>query len=84
MAIAMMAYMYLTGRSVWTNPDLIAAMWMGNALANGSFARRFSDALGDERADGHPRRAVHQEFVFRADGFDRDCLLNKKNRSQEN
>jgi len=44
----------------------------------GSFARRFSDALGDERADGHPRRAVHQEFVFRADGFDRDCLLNKK------
>ncbi len=38
MAIAMMAYMYLTGRSVWTNPDLIAAMWMGNAIANGSFS----------------------------------------------
>ena len=38
MAIAMMAYMYLTGRSVWTNPDLIAAMWMGNAVANGSFS----------------------------------------------
>lgn len=38
MAMAMMAYMYLTGRSVWTNPDLIAAMWMGNAVANGSFS----------------------------------------------
>lgn len=35
MALAMMAYMYLTGRSVWTNPDLIAAMWMGNGAADG-------------------------------------------------
>jgi len=33
MAIAMMAYMYLAGRSVWTNPNLIAAMWMGNGAA---------------------------------------------------
>ncbi len=30
--------MYLTGRSVGTNPNLIAAMWMGNAVANGSFS----------------------------------------------
>lgn len=38
MAMAMMAYMHLTGRSVWTNPDLIAAMWMGNDAANGAFS----------------------------------------------
>ncbi len=38
MAMAMMAYMYLTGRSVWTNPNLIAAMWLGNDVANGSFS----------------------------------------------
>ena len=48
MAMAMMAYMYLTGRSVWTNPDLIAAMWMGKRcrqrLVFDSDARRFSDA----------------------------------------
>ncbi len=35
MAMAMMAYMYLTGRSVWTNPDLIAAMWMGSDAPDG-------------------------------------------------
>lgn len=38
MAMAMMAYMYLTGRSIWTNPNLIAAMWMGNSVADGSFS----------------------------------------------
>lgn len=38
MAMAMMVYMYLTGRSVWTNPDLIAAMWMGNDAADGSLS----------------------------------------------
>lgn len=38
MAMAMMAYMYLRGRSVWTNPDLIAVMWMGKDVADGSFS----------------------------------------------
>lgn len=35
MAMAMMGYMYWTGQSVWTNPDLIAAMWMGPEVADG-------------------------------------------------
>lgn len=35
MAIAMMGYMAATGRSPWTNPDLIAAMWMGDHVAGG-------------------------------------------------
>lgn len=38
MAMAMMAYMYARGQSVWTNPDLIAAMWMGNGAADGRFS----------------------------------------------
>lgn len=38
MAMAMMAYMYLTGRSVWANPNLIAAMWTGNEAAGGGFS----------------------------------------------
>ncbi len=38
MAMAMMAYMYLTGRSVWTNPNLIAAMWFGDGVAGGSLS----------------------------------------------
>jgi len=35
MALAMMGYMKATGHSVWTNPNLIAAMWLGNAAADG-------------------------------------------------
>jgi hypothetical protein len=35
MAMAMMGYTALRGRSVWTNPNLIAAMWMGNDVADG-------------------------------------------------
>jgi len=38
MAMAMMAYMYARGQSVWTNPDLIAAMWMENGAADGRFS----------------------------------------------
>lgn len=38
MAMVMMIYMYLNGRSVWSNPDLIAAMWLGNEVADGSFS----------------------------------------------
>ncbi len=35
MAMAMMVYKYSQGKSIWTNPDLIAAMWMGNTAADG-------------------------------------------------
>ncbi len=35
MAIAMIGYLYAQGRSVWTNPNLIAAMWLGNDVADG-------------------------------------------------
>lgn len=35
MAMAMMGYMRWEGQSVWTEPDLIAAMWMGNDVADG-------------------------------------------------
>ncbi len=35
MALAMMGYQYARGRSVWTNPNLIAAMWLGNDVADG-------------------------------------------------
>ncbi len=35
MAAGMMGYMYSTGRSIWTNPNLIAAMWMGRESADG-------------------------------------------------
>ena len=38
MAMAMMVYMYLIGESVWTNPNLISAMWLGNQAANGSLS----------------------------------------------
>lgn len=35
MAMFMMALMAARGRSVWTNPDLIAVMWMGPEAADG-------------------------------------------------
>ncbi|MCA1575238.1 MAG: hypothetical protein LC770_12030 [Acidobacteria bacterium] len=35
MAAAMMGYMHWRGESVRTNPDLIAAMWMGPEVADG-------------------------------------------------
>lgn len=37
MAAAMMGYMFVRQQSVWTNPNLIAVMWMGPEAANGSF-----------------------------------------------
>lgn len=36
MAMAMMGWMVATGRSPWTNPNLIAAMWLGDGAANGA------------------------------------------------
>ena len=35
MAVFMMAWMTVVGHSVWTNPDLIAAMWLGPHVADG-------------------------------------------------
>jgi hypothetical protein len=35
MTLAVMLYHWLQGKSVWTNPNLIAAMWMGEGVANG-------------------------------------------------
>ena len=35
MAVFMMGLMAARGRSVWTNPDLIAVMWLGPAVADG-------------------------------------------------
>jgi len=35
MAVAVMGYLYVRGRSVWTNPNLIAAMWLGDDVADG-------------------------------------------------
>jgi hypothetical protein len=40
MAMAMMAYMAATGRSVWTNPNLISAMWFGPEAADGAFGMK--------------------------------------------
>lgn len=37
MAVAMMGYMLTNQQSVWTNPNLIAAMWMGPGAADGAF-----------------------------------------------
>lgn len=37
MAVFMMVYMAASGQSVWTNPNLIAVMWMGRAVAGGGF-----------------------------------------------
>ncbi|WP_412063348.1 hypothetical protein [Rubrivirga sp. IMCC45206] len=36
MALAMMGWMLATGRSPWTTPDLIAAMWLGDGVADGA------------------------------------------------
>lgn len=33
MALFMMGWMYLTGKNIWTNPNLIAVMWMGPEAA---------------------------------------------------
>lgn len=38
MAVGMMMYMTVQGRSIWANPDLIAAMWMGPEVANGELS----------------------------------------------
>lgn len=38
MAIGMMAYQYAQGNSVWTNPNLIAVMWMGRDAAGGQLS----------------------------------------------
>ncbi len=35
MALGMMGYQYACGRSVWTNPNLIAAMWLSDDVADG-------------------------------------------------
>lgn len=37
MATAMMGYMLVHQQSVWTNPNLIAVMWMGPEAASGGF-----------------------------------------------
>ncbi|MBA3884099.1 MAG: hypothetical protein H0X67_00020 [Acidobacteria bacterium] len=37
MAAAMMGYMLVRQQSVWTNPNLIAVMWMGPKAASGGF-----------------------------------------------
>ncbi len=37
MAVAMMGYMLVRQQSVWTNPNLIAVMWMGPGAADGEF-----------------------------------------------
>ncbi len=38
MAITMMAWMALNGESIWTNPNLIAVMWVGREAALGGFS----------------------------------------------
>ncbi len=38
MALAMMAYQYARGNSIWTNPDLIATLWMGPEVATGQLS----------------------------------------------
>ncbi len=38
MAVAMMGYFAWKGMSIWTNANLIAAMWMGEGVATGSFS----------------------------------------------
>jgi hypothetical protein len=38
MAIGMMAYQYARGSSVWANPNLIAAMWLGPEVAGGQLS----------------------------------------------
>lgn len=37
MAVLMMVYMAASGQSVWTNPNVIAVMWMGPSVAGGGF-----------------------------------------------
>ena len=37
MAMFMMAYMLARGESVWTNPNLVAVMWLGPEVAGGRF-----------------------------------------------
>ncbi|MBA3297657.1 MAG: hypothetical protein H0U19_12060 [Acidobacteria bacterium] len=37
MAAFMMLYMAVWGDSVWTNPNLIAVMWLGSQVADGQF-----------------------------------------------
>jgi len=39
MAVGMMAYQYAQGNSIWSNPNLIAVMWMGREVANGELSR---------------------------------------------
>lgn len=38
MAAFMMAWMVASGQSVWTNPNLIAVMWVGREAALGGFS----------------------------------------------
>lgn len=38
MSMMMMAYMAMRGQSIWTMPNLIAVMWLGNEVAGGEFA----------------------------------------------
>lgn len=37
MAMLIMAYMALVGQSIWTTPNLIAVMWLGESAATGAF-----------------------------------------------
>lgn len=38
MALFVMTYMAAIGRSVWTNPNLIAVMWLGEEAAESTFS----------------------------------------------
>ncbi|MFU8803508.1 MAG: hypothetical protein ACNA8W_06845 [Bradymonadaceae bacterium] len=38
MSVAMMAYMASVGMSVWTNPNLVAVMWLGAEVAGPGFS----------------------------------------------
>lgn len=38
MALGMMAYQYWQGNSIWTNPNLIAVMWLGPEVAGGQLS----------------------------------------------
>ena len=65
MAMAMMGDMKWQGQNVWTNPNLIAAMWMGPKVAGGRLTLAtlvgFHDSHGDERCYGDN----HHPFIYK-------------------
>lgn len=65
MAAVMMLFALSSGHSVWTNPDLIAALWRGPAAANGKFSNGTMLGLATHMATSAVMGIVALPFIAR-------------------